>query len=1369
MLPIPGSVQERFFQALSGEDLNRIYALIRQGANVNGFHTQAGFSVVSALHHAVEKSSRAVVELLLREGANVHTRDAIGYSALHIAVGHKHGSRTEGIVRALLGGGADVNAKARFGGRTPLHMAACAGCSRKVLEILLAAGADVRAVDDAGASALDLAFRLPTLSEEVVGALVLGGSNLNTKNKSGESLVHIAVSHSALGVLATLVHAGANVKAVDNQGCAPLHIAINSQSGVMETLINAGADVDVRNKDGRSPLHAAASRCSRRKVEILVAAGAHVNAVDKDGNSPLHCVAAFKSAVPGDCEDLVDAVAKVLVKKGASAHAKNKKGDTPADVAERNGNPQLASKLRDPERCLRARGYVGAQVQTEREETVWSLEEIAALMQARLLHIRGGGGGEGGKGGEGFDGEGTWGLPRSQWDHLLAVLHDLSSPKSSLSPLLEDAKSALTALREGQARAKVFREHQKSLTKKVMSANREWAAEERALPFSEEEVRERDKQREECVRSLAGVLEKPVEVVESLKKLLEVGLGEGKEQHSQGLEVVEPSDSLLDLSSEPDSDGGGVRSLLGFRLFFFVHDLEGCLEGLRTFALDQNPRSLCLSAEPLSLAELAQRAASLADDWKEHRAEQLRAAQAAAEEAMRRVQATYVADLEGFSRACGELEGVEMERTALKRQMKELEDSFPLGEKRGGGVWEGKEVVTEIVAVGREVLKRLRSISEVKQELECGLREVTAALAEFRGGVSLAVSSSNALSEALTETLTRLLQEHGEEQEKEELMELELKVAQKRKREGEVVRLQTELQALRQTARSNDFPLAIARERARLLSVASLHFPELLWEGGEFLRLVRVDVQEVAQRGSLLHAGVLVQGRSVLRDFSHETVISEPSPQTGSHARVSEGTDRQGTCWILKRYEVGGGGASGGGGTAAARHFYRQVSMLHELQHPHLVPVTAVWQEGVYGYVQMPRYPGGDLAKWMAERPAGGGRDSRESLRLAEDILRALAFLHKRGKVHCDVKPQNVFLTEGGHGVLGDFDGVKEADPEPVGEQPPRQRHRVTTVVHVTAHYLAPEVLGGGRLTAACDIFSAGVLLSELLGEGVLAEEADKSAMFEKLVRRMRSPSPLDRPTAAEALQDPLFSRESAETAQCVACFEILLRDRGVSCTDRARHFLCAECLNRQMDAHTRIDAEYSDVRARFKAAGSKVSCCASGCPSDAYPHTELSRHLQPDIHSQWEAARQEAAEERLRAEMETEYEQRLQRALMEDGAQRRVREIVEEVLTLKCPRCRSAFLDFRGCVALTCARCSCGFCGYCLQDCGADAHAHVPQCPLGEGMFVCVRRWKELQRQRQRAKLEEVVGRLGTEERAEVLRLLRPLLDERGFQMEGQ
>eukprot|EP00978_Attheya_sp_CCMP212_P016587 scaffold43631_cov45-Attheya_sp.AAC.2 len=50
----------------------------------------------------------------------------------------------------------------------------------------------------------------------------------------------------------------------------------------------------------------------------------------------------------------------------------------------------------------------------------------------------------------------------------------------------------------------------------------------------------------------------------------------------------------------------------------------------------------------------------------------------------------------------------------------------------------------------------------------------------------------------------------------------------------------------------------------------------------------------------------------------------------------------------------------------------------------------------------------------------------------------------------------------------------------------------------------------------------------------------------------------------------------------------------------------------------------------------------------------------------------------------------------------------VAEKISMKCPRCKTAFDDYDGCNALSCATCKAGFCAICLQDCESDSHAHV-------------------------------------------------------------
>lgn len=70
---------------------------------------------------------------------------------------------------------------------------------------------------------------------------------------------------------------------------------------------------------------------------------------------------------------------------------------------------------------------------------------------------------------------------------------------------------------------------------------------------------------------------------------------------------------------------------------------------------------------------------------------------------------------------------------------------------------------------------------------------------------------------------------------------------------------------------------------------------------------------------------------------------------------------------------------------------------------------------------------------------------------------------------------------------------------------------------------------------------------------------------------------------------------------------------------------------------------------------------------------------------------------------------------------------IIEEVLNLHCPRCKGAFLDFDGCLALQCIRSSCraAFCGACLHDCGEDAHEHARVCQYAQINGEQTRDWR--------------------------------------------
>ena len=121
--------------------------------------------------------------------------------------------------------------------------------------------------------------------------------------------------------------------------------------------------------------------------------------------------------------------------------------------------------------------------------------------------------------------------------------------------------------------------------------------------------------------------------------------------------------------------------------------------------------------------------------------------------------------------------------------------------------------------------------------------------------------------------------------------------------------------------------------------------------------------------------------------------------------------------------------------------------------------------------------------------------------------------------------------------------------------------------------------------------------------------------------------------------------------------------------------------------------------------------------------------------------------------QLDAEYKEKLEaelekmRALDERGRKLKMacKHIIDKILTLLCPN-GHAFVDFDGCFALKCSICPCHFCGWCLADCGGDAHAHVRTCrhkPAGanDPYFGTQAQFEEAHREQQRIKVRSYLN----------------------------
>eukprot|EP00740_Mantoniella_antarctica_P004743 CAMPEP_0181356476 /NCGR_PEP_ID=MMETSP1106-20121128/4444_1 /TAXON_ID=81844 /ORGANISM="Mantoniella antarctica, Strain SL-175" /LENGTH=327 /DNA_ID=CAMNT_0023469267 /DNA_START=155 /DNA_END=1135 /DNA_ORIENTATION=+ len=197
----------------------------------------------------------------------------------------------------------------------------------------------------------------------------------------------------------------------------------------------------------------------------------------------------------------------------------------------------------------------------------------------------------------------------------------------------------------------------------------------------------------------------------------------------------------------------------------------------------------------------------------------------------------------------------------------------------------------------------------------------------------------------------------------------------------------------------------------------------------------------------------------------------------------------------------------------------------------------------------------------------------------------------------------------------------------------------------------------------------------------------------------------------------------SVEEKVCTICFTDSPVHEGICCSQA--HFTCSSCF----EAYVQSEAGKSNGEQKKR--DGRVVCPANTdamkgadrCRAPHFADKDIASNVSHEAFGMYIRAREKLREEEMAAEMRKEMEARVnlerQRAASGAEASEKLRSakehIIEGILTLCCPRCKQAFLDFDGCFALNCSRCSAGFCAYCLADCGRDAHQHVGTCPEGE------------------------------------------------------
>jgi serine/threonine protein kinase len=196
------------------------------------------------------------------------------------------------------------------------------------------------------------------------------------------------------------------------------------------------------------------------------------------------------------------------------------------------------------------------------------------------------------------------------------------------------------------------------------------------------------------------------------------------------------------------------------------------------------------------------------------------------------------------------------------------------------------------------------------------------------------------------------------------------------------------------------------------------------------------------------------------------------------------------------------------------KRFLREAEVSAYLKHDHILPMVEFDEEQGRLFLVTPYIKGGTLAKRLKE----GSLSLSETQELFTTLVKAVAYLHKRGVVHRDLKPSNIMLDceEGSERVyvrLIDF-GIASLQGQ-VASAP------LTTAGHEmgTLAYMAPERLDGVAAPSN-DIYSLGVILYQMLTGRLPEDEVDTMLPdpLADVVKSSTAPNPTQRYPSADDL-----------------------------------------------------------------------------------------------------------------------------------------------------------------------------------------------------------------------------------------------------------
>ncbi|MBC7995684.1 MAG: protein kinase [Rhizobacter sp.] len=172
-----------------------------------------------------------------------------------------------------------------------------------------------------------------------------------------------------------------------------------------------------------------------------------------------------------------------------------------------------------------------------------------------------------------------------------------------------------------------------------------------------------------------------------------------------------------------------------------------------------------------------------------------------------------------------------------------------------------------------------------------------------------------------------------------------------------------------------------------------------------------------------------------------------------------------------------------GANTLSVDQWLQEARHVSRLNHPHIVPVFEADTHNNQPYLVFEYVPGRTLTAHLRAR---GALPAREAVEMMVGVLDALQVAHTAGVVHRDLKPSNILVDGNGRARVMDF-GIAARMQDAASQQQ----------VVGTPGYMSPEATHGMKPSPGMDVFSAGMVLAEMLsGKQLIAEKDPFRAMY---------------------------------------------------------------------------------------------------------------------------------------------------------------------------------------------------------------------------------------------------------------------------------